>query len=135
MVLEYRLEQTKKQVVVIANERDKRPVVYAKGVQCPFDKGAENTTPPTKLALPSEKNWTVRAFDNAFAFLKRRGKFVPQKGNYWTSPAVGDHEVIVETDKHGALYHELGEEQLMLVFDAYRARFHAPPPPPPRLCF
>ncbi len=126
MVLEYRLEATKKQLVIVANERSSRPLVFGKTkVTCPFDKGVEKVTPPTKLALPNERHWKTRVFDNAFAFLKRRGKFKPMKSGalYWTSPAFGEHEVIVESDRHGALYHELGEEQLALVLQTYQKRF------------
>jgi UDPglucose--hexose-1-phosphate uridylyltransferase len=126
MVLEYRLEPTKKQLVIVANERSGRPLVFGKTkVTCPFDKGVEKVTPPTKLALPNERQWRTRVFDNAFAFLKRRGKFKPMKQGelYWTSPAFGDHEVIVESDVHGALYQELGDEQLQLVLETYQKRF------------
>lgn len=126
MVLEYRLDPTKQQIVIIANERESRPNVFGKArVNCPFDKGVEAMTPPTKLALPREKNWRTRVFDNAFAFLKRRGKFAPRKANslFWTSPAFGDHEVIVESEEHGKLFQDFGEEQLQLVFDTYARTF------------
>ncbi len=126
MVLEYRLDPTKQQIVIVANERAARPQVFGKvKVSCPFDKGFESVTPPTKLALPGEKNWKTRVFDNAFAFLKRRGKFSPQKRGslFWNSPAFGDHEVIVETDEHGKLWQDLGEGQLARVFETYAATY------------
>ena len=127
MTLEFRREPTKGTVIVIANERSNRPMVF-KGahVTCPFDKGVESLTPPTKLALPTRKNWRVRAFDNAFAFLKPRGKYKPPRnGGEWVSPAYGEHEVIVESDDHAKLFQEFDSEQLALIFKAYVTRLSA----------
>ncbi|MBI5176531.1 hypothetical protein HY995_00420 [Candidatus Micrarchaeota archaeon] len=128
MVLEYRLDPLSGQVIIMANERSARPLILrGEKVTCPFDKGVESLTPPTKLTLPSRKKWQVRAFDNAFAFLKKRGKFLPRKPDalFWNSPAYGEHEVIVETDEHGALFHEFSQDRLLLVFEGYRRRFEA----------
>lgn len=126
MVLEFRKDPIKGTIVIVANERALRPLDPS--VSCPFCKGAEKVTPPTKLALPSEKNWTVRCFDNAFAIVKPRGKFKPEKKDdfFYTSPAYGEHEVIVETPDHHQLFMEIKDPaHLAMIFRAYKERYVA----------
>ncbi len=126
MVLEFRRDPLKGTIVVVANERALRPLDPS--VTCPFCKGAEKVTPPTKLALPSEKNWTVRCFDNAFAIVKPRGKFRPEKKDdfFYTSPAYGEHEVIVETPDHHQFFSDIKDpKHLSMIFRAYRERYVA----------
>ncbi|MFH1257428.1 MAG: DUF4931 domain-containing protein [Candidatus Micrarchaeota archaeon] len=122
MVLEFRQDFTKKSVIIVANERGKRPVIFGKEFSCPFCKGAENTTPPTKFQIPQD-NWRVRAFDNVFALVGKEGKYVELNGINPVSYAFGSHEVIVESDFHEELFHEFGELQLKFVFAAYKNRF------------
>ena len=115
-------EKTKGDLIIVAGKRSGRPHVFGKKVSwCPFDKKNEKHTPPTTFALPTEKNWRVRCFENGFPFLQRKGKFLPvTKSN---SPAAfGDHEVIVESDKHEDAFQEFSFDQLRLCFSAYRQR-------------
>jgi len=124
MVLEFRKDPIKGTIVVVANERALRPLDPS--VSCPFCKGAEKVTPPTKLALPSEKNWTIRCFDNAFAIVKPRGVFKPEKKDdfFYTSPAYGEHEVIVETPDHHQLFSDIKDPMhLAMIFKAYQQRY------------
>jgi len=126
MVLEFRKDPIKGTIVVVANERALRPSDPT--VSCPFCKGAEKTTPPTKLAFPSEKNWSVRCFDNAFAIVKPRGVFKPEKKGdfFYTSPAYGEHEVIVESPDHHQLFSDIKDpEHLSMIFSAYKQRYGA----------
>ncbi|MFH1443032.1 MAG: DUF4931 domain-containing protein [Candidatus Micrarchaeota archaeon] len=125
MVLEFRRDALKDGIVIIANDRAKRPVIYGKEVTCPFCKGAEHTTPKTSFAVPSDKDWRVRAFENVFALVGTGGKYVELNSVNSVSYALGRHEVIVESDVHEELFHELGEHQLKFVFDAYKNRFEA----------
>jgi UDPglucose--hexose-1-phosphate uridylyltransferase len=124
MVLEFRKDPLKGTIVVVANERALRPINPT--VSCPFCRGAEKTTPPTKLALPPGREWVVRCFDNAFAIVKPRGKFRPEKSEdyFYTSAAYGEHEVIVETADHHQLFSDIKDpNHLSLIFRAYRQRF------------
>ncbi len=116
-------DPTKGQIVIVAGKRSKRPRLYskAKGKQaCPFCKGSERLTPPTRFALPNAKNWSTRAFENAFPALKPHGHFKRIPG-----PAFGEHEVIVETPVHSQLFQDLDEHQLRLVFGTYVNRMKA----------
>ncbi|HLC47832.1 MAG TPA: DUF4931 domain-containing protein [Candidatus Norongarragalinales archaeon] len=123
MVLEFRRDSTKDSLVLIANERGKRPVVYGMQPACPFCKGGEANTPPTRYALPSDKDWRVRAFDNVFALVGTEGKYIEINSINPASYAYGRHEVIVESDVHEELFHELGELQLKFAFNVYKHRF------------
>lgn len=125
MVLEFRRDAVKDSIVLIANERGKRPVIYGTQPACPFCRGGEQNTPPTTFALPSEKDWRVRSFDNVFALVGTSGKYVELNSVNSASFAYGRHEVIVESDVHEELFHELGELQLKFVFNAYKDRYNS----------
>ncbi len=125
MVLEFREDPSKGEIVVVASDRAKRPELFSTAA-CPFCKGAESTTPPTTFALPSEAQWKVRTFRNLFAVLKPEGDFVPKAEgeDFWRSYGFGDHEIIVETDVHGKLLQEFSSDELGMVFKAYQNRFN-----------
>ena len=122
MVLEFRQDPTKKAEIIFSTERAKRPNVF--GAQekkaCPFCRGSEATTPPTTFSRPHITEWKVRCFRNAFPLLSPVKPYSGPAG-----PAFGDHEVIVETDEHGALFQDLPEGQLAMVMEAYQNRFKA----------
>ena len=105
----FREDETKGVVVAALPSRAKRPTVYKKR-GCPFCPGNESLTPPTTFALPSEKDWRTRCFENAFPIMKGTN---------------GRHEVIVETPRHNKLFQDLGDKQLGLVFETYKNRFLA----------
>jgi UDPglucose--hexose-1-phosphate uridylyltransferase len=103
-------DPTKGTHVLLLPNRSKRPEKFdASG--CFFCPGNEHTTPPATLTLPNKngKNWRVRAFPNKFKVTHA-------------------HEVVVETNEHDALYQNFDDEQLALVFRAYKERYNA-------LCF
>jgi len=113
-------DESKNALVIIASKRAKRPRVFGRKKVCPFDVGNEKLTPPTRLALPNEKKWRVRVFENAFPALSREKRFSGIPG-----PAFGDHEIIVETDKHNELFQNLPYHQTVLIFEAYKNRYAA----------
>ncbi|MFH0835472.1 MAG: DUF4931 domain-containing protein [Candidatus Micrarchaeota archaeon] len=119
MTLEFRKDEIRGGVVVMADERAKRPT-HGKSEGCPFCRGNEKMTPPTVFALPSAKNWRTRVFQNLYSALKRKGRFAWKDG---TAPAFGDHEVIVETPRHAEQFQDYSDEQLMLLWETYRERY------------
>ncbi|MFH1200531.1 MAG: DUF4931 domain-containing protein [Candidatus Micrarchaeota archaeon] len=121
MVLEYRKDWTKNGVVIIANERSKRPVSFGAAVTCPFCKGSEHVTPPTKLALPTEAGWKIRVFDNAYSLVGTEKEYSDLEAAD-SSYAYGEHELIVETDVHEKVFQEYSDEELKNLFSAYRNR-------------
>lgn len=116
MVLEVRRDSLKGVDVIVADERSRRP--RKKRAGCPFCRGNEDVTPKTISAYPNEKNWRVRRFNNAFPILRPgRGHFAWCKGH---APAIGRHEVIVDTEKHSQSFQDYSREHLALVWRAYR---------------
>lgn len=104
-------------MVIVAGKRSKRPRLIGKSLvkpSCPFCPGSEKTTPPTRFALPSERKWTTRVFENAFPALTPKGKFAGIPGT-----GFGEHEVIVETSVHNELFQDYSDEHLRLVFKTY----------------
>ncbi|MCX6767432.1 MAG: hypothetical protein NTY90_01715 [Candidatus Micrarchaeota archaeon] len=121
MVLEFREDPTKKVSIIFSTERAHRPQVFGEEKQkCPFCRGSESMTPPTTFARPNAFDWKVRCFRNAFPLLSPREEFKGLVG-----PAFGDHEVIVETGEHGALFQDFQPAQLALVLETYKNRFSA----------
>lgn len=106
LVAMFRTDVLSGATVAFSSGRSKRPHFPKR---CPFCKGSEHVTPPAVLALPS-LDWTVRVFPNAFPIV---------------SGTDGRHEVIVETDRHGALWEDLPPRQLHRIFEAYQDRFRA----------
>jgi len=99
---------------IISEERSKRPHMYEKppekkGKTCFFCPGNEALTPPTIARYPAEGrgDWQIRVFRNKFPALK---------------PPAGDHEIVVETNKHGSELQDLAPEEIVQVFLMYEIR-------------
>lgn len=101
---------------IISDARGNRPIEL-KPVQkpkstrpkknCFFCPGNEGMTPPTIERYPREGSWQIRVFKNKFPAL--------------VSPR-GEHEVIVETEKHGIELQDLSIENIVEVFKTYERR-------------
>lgn len=122
--------------VIIANERAKRPHQFgegndtARGEPCPFCAGNEAMTPPEVLAYRSQNSsanapgWSVRVVPNKYPALVRIDPRTIASGDriYQARPAVGIHEVVIESPDHVVNMGGLGVEQMTRVLRAYRAR-------------
>jgi UDPglucose--hexose-1-phosphate uridylyltransferase len=130
--------------VVIATERGRRPTDFAnkerekaKTGVCPMCPGNEHMTPPAVLVYlkhgngirktedkddTRHKNWIVRVIPNLFpAFAPPKDKTSQRKTAKCSEmiPAVGHHEVLVESPKHGEHPADARLSQLEYVVDAY----------------
>jgi UDPglucose--hexose-1-phosphate uridylyltransferase len=133
--------------VVIAKERKKRPVDFAKkdaaetqGV-CPLCPGNEHMTPPAVLVYLASngeiikekdqnglrhKNWLVRVVPNAYpAFTPPDKKSGALKETSVLRRAVGHHEVIIESPCHDEHPGEARLSQIVHVINAYLDRLKA----------
>ena len=107
---------------LIAEARGKRPTDFAvkhagekkqEGI-CYFCPGNEHLTPPEISRISEKGKWVIRCFPNKFPAVSR------------DSPnAYGYHEVIAETDKHGASFSELSAGHIKKVLDMYASRLSA----------
>mgnify|MGYP001026064907 CR=1 FL=1 len=145
MISELRRDPTSGVWVAIASARSRRPsdfrIIHGeqKKGTCPFCYGNEHMTPPEILALgreveaPNAEGWQVRVVPNKFPAFSldyegptdedRDAK--EQDGLYVTIPAVGIHEVLVETPEHDSTFGEHSESRVEDILAAILSRFRA----------
>ena len=141
---EYRKDPLVERWVIIAPDRSDRPHEFVetesvrRGGLCPFCAGSESETTPEVDAVReagTAKNgpgWRVRAVGNKFPFLDKaeggKGKGEVRGGgqpSLMSCPAVGQHEVLIESPTHVTRSGELSVEQLTDVLRLYRSRLAA----------
>ncbi len=143
MLSELRRDPTSGAWVAIASARSRRPsdfkIVHGeqKTGTCPFCYGNEHMTPPEILALgrtieaPNAEGWQVRVVPNKFpAFSLEQDSSAgaaddtsQQDGLYVSVPAVGIHEVVVESPEHDSTLGEHSQSQIEDILTAIVARF------------
>jgi UDPglucose--hexose-1-phosphate uridylyltransferase len=87
---------------VIAPRRAARPVDQVNGpAPCPFCRGNEAMTPPEVLRVPAGvDDWQVRVVPNLYALVATDGETPGPESEPATLPFTGQHEVVVESDRH-----------------------------------
>jgi UDPglucose--hexose-1-phosphate uridylyltransferase len=121
--------------VIIANDRARRPVDFARetveikgGRFCPFCPGNELKTPPEVLAYrngggPNQPGWSVRVVPSKFPALRVEGNLERYgEGMYDRMDGLGAHEVIIETPDHMSTLSDLSEKQIESLLWAFRDR-------------
>jgi UDPglucose--hexose-1-phosphate uridylyltransferase len=100
----------------------------------PFAEGHEHQTPPELYALrpnggaPDTPGWTVRVVPNLYPALSEDADPPPRYANqdlFWTGPAVGAHEVIVNAPESVTSLSDLTVEQVSRAVDVWRERMRA----------
>lgn len=98
---------------IIAEGRGNRPVHFEKennepkGKVCFFCPGNEKLTPPEITRVGGSRGWSIRVFSNKFPAL---------------APPEGEHEIIVDTNKHGVELEHLSEKEMKAIFEMYEER-------------
>ena len=133
---EYRHDPLHNRWVILGDQRAARPqefderIMRRTGASCPFCAGNESQTPTSLLTLraPGDGGWTVRVVPNKFPAVES----MPQSngcsagsGLFTARPALGEHEVIIESPRHVASLSELTPEECALTFVAYQQRLAA----------
>lgn len=121
--------------MLYAAERAARPNDFrgeSGGKDCPFCPGNEGLTPPEILAgrpdgsPPGSPGWRWRIFSNKFPALVPHGRDVlTVPPNQEWRPAVGRHEVLIETPRHDAGLADLSCEDVVETLQACKARLWA----------
>jgi UDPglucose--hexose-1-phosphate uridylyltransferase len=121
--------------VIIATERQKRPVAFPKAVEkskggfCPFCPGNESYTPPEVLSYrpagsaKDQAGWWVRVVPNKFPALKIEGE--PNRvgeGMFDKMNGIGAHEVVIETPNHDLSIADMSEKEVEEIIWAFRDR-------------
>jgi UDPglucose--hexose-1-phosphate uridylyltransferase len=135
---EFRRDPLTGRFVIVAPERARRPQLRGPKARerppasCPFCPGNESMTPPELLArrapgsAPDTPGWSLRVVPNKYpalappAFAAAAADLGEDRG-----PALGAHEVIIESARHEVDAAKLGEAELTAVLDAYRERILA----------
>lgn len=120
---ELRLDPTSRRWVVTG----KRPALSTaldSGSQCAFCPGFERFTPQTICERrDASGGWTVRAFADRAPVFRIEGDLDREgEGMFDRMNAVGAHEIIVETPKHGVMLSHQPAEQIATVLSVYRDR-------------
>ncbi len=97
----------------------------------PFAEGHEDRTPPEVYAVrpnggePNSPGWTVRVVPNLYPALSPDPEQPPPHANpdlFWAGPAVGDHEVIVNSPRPVISLAELPVEDVQRAVEVWRER-------------
>src|SRR5262245_21697050 len=121
--------------VIIAGERAKRPRQLGKTSDtedidpCPLCAGNETMTLPEVMAVRGENTpanstgWSVRVVPNKYpALVDSDEKSLLPDPTFESHPALGVHEVIVESPEHLTSMGILGVEQITQILRVYRGR-------------
>ena len=123
--------------VVIATERAKRPMDFAKKAKekialpeyrsdCPFCPGNEAMSPEETLRLANGASWKVRSAYNKFPALSPEAKCERSSdGVFSTITGFGMHEVIIEHPKHNMIMPLMADEEVADIIRAYKSRYLA----------
>jgi len=105
-----------------------RPDALRGASECPFCPGHEREAEEaTEERLDASGRWLARAVTNRFPMMGRGpiGGATIHRGVFRERPAVGAHEVIVETPLHDADLSDLDPDALATVLDLHRSRHRA----------
>lgn len=100
----------------------------------PFAEGHEDRTPPEVYAVrpnggaANTPGWTVRVVPNLYPALSRDPPPVPPDANrdlFWSAPAAGAHEVVINAPQPVISLAELPVEQVSMAVDVWRERMRA----------
>jgi len=117
--------------VIIAPDRAARPFDHEENGAgappdvCPFCKGNEAETPGAVLTIPSPDSphdWSVRVIPNRYPAVGSSAAVTPASEFFEQTPAVGYHEVIVESSSHDLAMRDLPADQIARVLLAWRDR-------------
>ena len=119
--------------VLINERRGKRPNEFAQRVEliesgtCPFCPGNEAMTPLEIARVPAfAKEWKMRVFPNKFpAVMSTDGAVIRKKGLLQSQEALGAHEVVVQTPKHGEQLWDLTAQDIVQSIKIYQQRIKA----------
>ncbi|MBW2970544.1 galactose-1-phosphate uridylyltransferase [Candidatus Woesearchaeota archaeon] len=107
-----------------ARPNDTKQRYVGDGSNCYFCPGNEHTTPPEIGRIEKDGKWVVRWFNNKYPFLAKPGNAeIKTHNEYFTfADAVGEHEVIVETEDHGKQLSDLGVADIKQILQVYFER-------------
>ena len=111
--------------VIIAPERANKPWVFNQpdlvNSKCPFCK--ESFDSEKEISRVKINNWTIKCVPNKFPCVKKSGiSKIKKKGILHSQPAVGNHEVIVETTNDNDQTWDMNKTELVSLLKMYSDR-------------
>ncbi len=139
---ELRIDPLTGQRAIVAGERAGRPggglssepAPAIDGESDPFAEGHEDRTPPEVYAVrpnggaPNTPGWTVRVVPNLYPALDGESRAPEPQANpdlFWSAPAHGAHEVIVNAPDPVTSLAQLTPEQVAGAMEVWRERMRA----------
>jgi UDPglucose--hexose-1-phosphate uridylyltransferase len=91
---------------------------------CCFCPGNEHLTTKEIMHIGKDGKWIMRVIPNKFQALELKGKstIVTDNKYYTYSDNYGQHEIIVETDRHSEYIFDYSKEHLVKLLHLYKAR-------------
>lgn len=123
--------------VIVAPDRATRPFHHeqhgtAESDLCPFCAGNEGATPDAVLTIPNDNSpesspddWAVRVIPNRYPAVANSTDARVSSDYFERTPAIGYHEVIVESPTHEKAMRDLSIAQIARVMRAWRNRLAA----------
>ncbi len=142
---ELRIDPLSGRRAIVAGERAGRPGGELSATPAPeidpdtdpFAEGHEDRTPPELYAVrpgggePDSSGWSVRVVPNLYPALSADGGQAPEphanSDLFWAGPAVGAHEVIINSPKPVVSLAQLTADEVQLAMDTWRDRMRAHP--------
>lgn len=125
---EFRTDPLRGHTVLINGERGRRPSEFSLTINtppaedCPFCRGHEDQTPPS-IAQDNSPDWNWRIFPNRYPAVHSDAKSVlPDNQGLDYSPAIGRHEVLIESADHFAQADEYSIAKWVEIFEIWQRR-------------
>lgn len=117
-------------LVILNTERNKRCNEFLKKEtnyikneyvkDCPLCLGNEDMTPKETFSIVNNNKWIVRSIPNKYPILTTEN-IQSEKDNY----IHGEHEVLVESNKHNANFYSMTYEEFAYIIKMYVERYNA----------
>lgn len=119
---EIRIDNIKKDIVIVAKDRSKRPIDKVVSPQeeptleyeekCPFCRGNENYITKEKFKIEDKTGWLVKSVENKFPIVDN----LPGE-------IYGLHEVMIDTYRHNGSFYDMTESEFENLFIMYKNRY------------
>lgn len=117
-------------LIIFNNERNKRKNDFLKNDEdkflkdyepnCPLCLGNEYMTPKETFFINDDNDWVVRSIPNKYPILTY------EEDKYYGSEHIyGNHEVIIESNKHSKSFYNSNDKEFYLVLSMYLDRYKA----------
>jgi UDPglucose--hexose-1-phosphate uridylyltransferase len=109
---------------VVTGKRPTLPAAFDSGGECPFCPGHERFTPTSIYEKKGpDGGWDIRVFpDRSPLFRIEGGPDRAGEGIFDHMNALGAHEIVVGTRRHGVTLGQLSTEEIAAVLEVYRDR-------------